>query len=71
MSKEKSLKELIGSTWGLSMGFYPGILLGIRTYENEVELVNSETDEKLDCFQRIHTLYLPFIEIVLETYSRK
>ena len=37
--------------WELSVGFYPGILLGFRTY-NEVNKQN-------------HVLYLPFIDICL------
>ena len=37
--------------WELSFGFYPGILLGFRTY-NEVNKSN-------------HVLYLPFIDICL------
>lgn len=38
--------------WELSVGFYPGILLGARTYE--------EKDYKT------HVLYLPFVCIILD-----
>ena len=38
--------------WELSIGFYPGILFGVRTY--------TETDYKQ------HVFYLPFIDICLE-----
>jgi hypothetical protein len=38
--------------WTISLGLYPGILLGIRTYDYE------------DC--TMHVLYLPFIDISLE-----
>jgi len=38
--------------WELSVGLYPGILFGIRTY--------MEQDYKQ------HVLYLPFIDICLE-----
>ena len=38
--------------WELSIGLYPGILFGIRTY--------TEQDYKQ------HVLYLPFIDICLE-----
>lgn len=38
--------------WELSIGLYPGILFGIRTY--------AEQDYKQ------HVLYLPFIDICLE-----
>jgi hypothetical protein len=37
---------------GLSIGFYPGILLGVRTYD--------EPNRK------VHVLYLPFIDFALE-----
>lgn len=39
-------------TWTLSIGIYPGILFGIRTYE--------EVDFKT------HVLYLPFVDFALE-----
>ncbi|MEK9780466.1 MAG: hypothetical protein VW418_03450 [Gammaproteobacteria bacterium] len=38
--------------WELSIGFYPGILLGIRSYVEQ------------DYVQ--HVLYLPFVDICLE-----
>ena len=38
--------------WSLTIGFYPGILFGFRTYEEK----NFNT----------HVLYLPFIDIALE-----
>jgi hypothetical protein len=38
--------------WSLTIGFYPGILFGFRTYE--------EKDFNT------HVLYLPFIDIALE-----
>jgi len=37
--------------WELSFGFYPGILLGFRTY--------------VEVNKRNHVLYLPFIDICL------
>tara|TARA_R100000664_G_C2623552_1_gene56436 strand:+ start:313 stop:468 length:156 start_codon:yes stop_codon:yes gene_type:complete len=37
--------------WELSMGFYPGIIVGFRSYEQE------------KCYN--HVLYLPFIDICL------
>ena len=39
-------------TWRVSIGLYPGILIGIRSYEQE------------DVVQ--HVLYLPFIDIAFE-----
>lgn len=38
--------------WSLTIGFYPGILFGFRTYE--------EKDFNT------HVLYLPFLDIALE-----
>ena len=45
-------EEPQGRTWTFSIGLYPGILFGIRTYE--------EVDFKT------HVLYLPFIDFALE-----
>jgi hypothetical protein len=41
--------------WTLSIGFYPGILFGFRTYE-ERDFVT-------------HVLYIPFIDIALEIFN--
>jgi len=42
--------------WEITIGFYPGILIGIRTYEEK--LFNE------------HVLYLPFcIDIALKIYK--
>ena len=41
--------------WSLSVGFYPGILIGMRTYEED------EQDS--------YVLYLPFVDIALEIYK--
>ena len=38
--------------WELSIGFYPGVLIGVRSY--------IEKDHVL------HVLYLPFIDLCLE-----
>jgi len=48
MKKEKK-------NWTLSCGFYPGVLFGLRTY-NEPE-------------QIAHVLYVPFVDIALEIYK--
>ena len=50
----KNGKTLI-SFMMLSFGFYPGILLGIRSYNEDK--------------QDTHVLYLPFIDIALEIYK--
>ena len=41
--------------WELSFGFYPGIMLGFRTY-NEAKKDN-------------HVLYIPLIDICLTIYN--
>tara|TARA_Y100000004_G_scaffold167139_1_gene199465 strand:+ start:185 stop:325 length:141 start_codon:yes stop_codon:yes gene_type:complete len=43
------------NNWSLSLGFYPGILLGFRTYEE-----NDKTT---------YVIYLPVIDIALEVYN--
>jgi hypothetical protein len=48
MSKQKK-------QWSLSIGTYPGILFGIRSYEEEG--------------QTTHVFYLPLIDIALEVYK--
>tara|TARA_R110001599_G_scaffold35372_3_gene112068 strand:+ start:1502 stop:1651 length:150 start_codon:yes stop_codon:yes gene_type:complete len=41
--------------WSLSIGTYPGLVVGIRTYD-EPE-------------QTTHVLYIPFVDIALEIYK--
>jgi len=45
------------SGWELSIGLYPGILLGARSYPS------------LDFIE--HVLYIPFVEIILTVYMNK
>lgn len=42
------------SGWELSIGMYPGVLFGIRSYESQLM-----TD---------HVLYIPFVELCLTIY---
>ena len=42
-------------SWSLELGFYPGLLIGFRSYE----------DEEKD----IHVLYIPFIDLALFVYK--
>ena len=42
-------------TWSLSIGFYPGVLFGIRTYEEDKQVA--------------HVFYIPFIDIAYEIYK--
>ena len=41
--------------WSISIGFYPGILLGIRSYEEPNQVTN--------------VLYMPLIDIALEIFK--
>jgi len=41
--------------WSLSVGTYPGVLFGIRSYDEESQVT--------------HVAYLPFIDIALEIYK--
>ena len=43
------------NSWSLSIGLYPGVLLGFRSYEEK----ESTT----------HVFYLPFIDLALEIYK--
>lgn len=49
------MKEEAKKVWSLSIGTYPGILLGMRTYYEDN--------------QTTHVLYLPFIDFALEVYK--
>ena len=52
--KKKEETEVVKDNWSLSIGTYPGLLFGIRSYEEENAL--------------IYVLYVPFIDIALEIY---
>ena len=41
--------------WSLSVGFYPGILFGVRSYNEEQ--------------QTTHVLYIPLVDVALEVYK--
>ena len=47
----KNIEDKGGKGWELSIGFYPGILLGVRSYITE-------------SFNE-HVLYLPFVDLCL------
>jgi len=40
--------------WSVSVGFYPGVLIGGRTYEEENKVT--------------HVFYLPFVDFALEIF---
>jgi len=42
-------------SWSISLGFYPGVLLGMRSYHEEQ--------------QTTHVIYIPFIDLALEIYN--
>ena len=48
-------KKNMNKSWSLSFGFYPGVLLGIRSYHEEQ--------------QTTHVLYIPFIDLALEIFD--
>ena len=43
------------NNWKLSVGFYPGICLGMRTYDEPGQVA--------------YVLYMPFIDVALEIYK--
>ena len=43
--------------WEFSMGFYPGVLIGMRTYRERK--------------RNNHVVYLPFVDFCLTTFKRK
>ncbi len=47
----------MNKSWWLSIGFYPGIVIGIRSYDQPLTV--------------IHVLYLPFIDIALEIEKKE
>ncbi len=51
----KNIEDKVKDNWSFSVGFYPGILFGARSY-------NEPT-------QTAHVFYLPFIDFALEIYK--
>jgi len=43
------------TSWELTFGLYPGVLIGMRTYTNK------DSD--------MHVLYLPFVDLCLEIFK--
>ena len=41
--------------WAISIGLYPGVLIGFRTYQQEDS--------------SIHVLYLPFVDVALVIFN--
>jgi hypothetical protein len=44
----------MNKSWSISLGFYPGILIGMRSYQEEK--------------QTTHVFYVPFIDLAIEIY---
>ena len=51
----KNTGDKVGKTWSLSFGFYPGILFGMRTYEEPT--------------QTAYVFYLPFIDVAYVVFK--
>ena len=49
---KSNIEDKENSDWNISIGFYPGLLIGMRTYYSE------------DYVQ--HVIYLPLIDIAIE-----
>ena len=52
----KNIEDKENRNWSLSIGFYPGVVLGIRSY-----IEDSSTT---------HVLYVPFIDLALEIFNK-
>tara|TARA_R100000742_G_C4265498_1_gene83530 strand:+ start:762 stop:911 length:150 start_codon:yes stop_codon:yes gene_type:complete len=48
------MENKVKDNWTLSLGLYPGILFGIRSYEEKDKL--------------IYVLYVPFMDVALTIY---
>jgi hypothetical protein len=48
----KNTEGKVDKDWSISLGTYPGILFGIRTYDGPEH--------------RQHVIYLPFIDVAIE-----
>jgi hypothetical protein len=48
----KNTEDKVDKDWSISLGTYPGILFGARTYEGPTH--------------RQHVFYLPFVDIAIE-----
>ena len=57
------MKEEI--SWEITIGFYPGFLIGIRSYQSHI--FDDETGDQF--LQTDHAFYIPFIDVVYTTYT--
>jgi len=49
------MKEQNKVSWTIEVGFYPGVLVGVRTYEEPEHTT--------------HVLYIPFVDLALCIYK--
>jgi hypothetical protein len=49
------MKEQNKVSWTIEVGFYPGVLVGVRTYEEPEHTT--------------HVLYIPFVDLALCVYK--
>ncbi len=58
--------------YDISIGFYPGVLLGMRTYKNEIPTFDKD-DKVADTIviRHDHVLYLPLVDFRFTTYHEK
>ncbi len=52
----KNTRGKVENDWAFSIGFYPGILFGMRSYDESTQIT--------------HVLYIPFIDFALEIYKK-
>tara|TARA_R110000751_G_scaffold162070_1_gene268574 strand:+ start:63 stop:248 length:186 start_codon:yes stop_codon:yes gene_type:complete len=58
--------------YDISVGFYPGVLVGVRTYKTVIPTFDEDgkvTDTMV--LKHDHVLYLPFIDIKFTTYTEE
>jgi hypothetical protein len=47
--------ENLSGQWAISLGFYPGVLIGMRSYRTEGLIT--------------HVLYFPFVDVALQIFK--
>ena len=48
----KNIKGKVDNEWSVSLGFYPGVLFGMRSYHGDTHTQ--------------HVIYLPFVDLAFE-----
>jgi hypothetical protein len=52
---QENENENLSGQWAVSLGFYPGVLIGMRSYYND-DITS-------------HVFYLPFFDIAVQIYK--